>query len=256
MPVFSIITVVYNGVSLLRGTMQSVCDQDFKGEIEYILVDGASKDGSQELIAGFAQKMPALRWVSEPDRGLYDAMNKGLSMASGDFVLFLNAGDEIYAHDTLRLVAGLIAADTGVLYGETMLVDDARRPQGLMRDLSTRRPPRALHWKDYLGGMLVVHQSFIARRSLCGPYRLDNLCADFDWCIRILKNSPRNTYTDSVISNYLMGGISKKRHRKSLLDRFEVMRSHYGLFNAVLAHVHIVFRAIAHRFARANAQRY
>jgi len=256
MPTFSIITVVYNGEALLAGTMESVRCQTYV-DVEYIVVDGASKDGTVKIIQEYAAKMPHLRWISEPDMGLYDAMNKGLRMASGDFVQFLNAGDWLYAPDTLEKMAGYITPQTGVLYGETMLVDDARIPQGTMSELSTRRCPLNLNWKNYLGGMLVVHQSFVPRRSLAPEYRATaELCADYDWCIEILKKSPENIYVDGILTNYLMGGLSKKRHKQSLRNRFDVMRYHFGLLPTLLAHVWVVIRAVFHRIRRGGKPRY
>lgn len=254
-PVFSIITVVYNGEALLPGTMSSVEQQDYP-HVEYIIVDGASKDKSIEIIKAFAGRMPNLRWISEKDKGLYDAMNKGLHMATGDFVLFLNAGDHLYAKDTLSYLASLTGPDTDVLYGETELVDESRKVQGNMSELSTRKAPEKLHWRDYLGGMLVVHQSFMARRAIAPDYIMGNLCADYDWCIQILKKSRENVNAQRVITQYLMGGISKKRHRQSLLDRFSLMRKHFGLPSALLAHVKIVLRAVAHKFKRRGLKRY
>ncbi|MEY3248731.1 MAG: hypothetical protein RL742_774, partial [Bacteroidota bacterium] len=224
---FSIITVVFNGAKLLPGTMESVRRQSYPN-IEYIVIDGGSKDRSVEIIREFAAEMPNLRWISEADRGLYDAMNKGLNLATGDFVWFLNAGDHLHNTDTVADVAAQVEPETDVLYGETLLVDENRKPAGAMSALSTRPLPTVLHWRSYLGGMLVVHQSFVARRTLATAYMEGNLCADFDWCIRILKKSRENRYTGLILSDYLMGGMSKQRHRQSLLDRFAVMRRHYG----------------------------
>ena len=253
--VFSIITVVYNGETLLPGTMESVLRQTYP-HVEYIVVDGASKDGTLSIIEEYAQKMPHLRWISEKDKGLYDAMNKGLRMATGDFVQFLNGGDHLHAADTLEKLAALVTPQTGVLYGETLLVDDARKQAGSMSTLSTRKLPKQLHWRDFLGGMLVVHQSFIPRRSLAPEYLDDNLCADYDWCIRILKNSEENINSGLVITDYLMGGISKQRHQQSLRDRFAVMQAHYGLLSTVLAHGWIVCRAVWHRLLRTGKPKY
>ncbi|HNG90960.1 MAG TPA: glycosyltransferase, partial [Saprospiraceae bacterium] len=104
MPTFSIITVVYNGAALLPGTVESVRRQTFD-DYEYIVVDGASKDQSLQIIQDYAAQMPQMRYLSEPDRGLYDAMNKGLRMATGDFVQFLNCGDHLHAPDTLARMA-------------------------------------------------------------------------------------------------------------------------------------------------------
>lgn len=254
-PLFSIITVVFNGVKLLPGTAESVLNQSFTN-YEYLIIDGASKDGTVDYIRSLESRMPNLRWISERDRGLYDAMNKGLHLAKGDFVLFLNAGDHLHAPDTLNNLAKLATPETGVLYGETQLVDDTRSVAGTMSTLSTRKLPVSLNWKDYLGGMLVVHQSFVARRSLAPDYQTDNLCADFDWCINILKKSSQNRYAGAIISDYLMGGMSKQRHRQSLIDRFKVMRKHFGLLPAVWAHVKIVGRAFKHRVMRLGKKRY
>lgn len=235
--------------------MESVLRQTYPF-LEYIVIDGASQDSSREIIAEYAQKMPGLRWISEKDKGLYDAMNKGLRMATGDFIQFLNCGDQLHAADTLERLAAAVSSQTDVLYGETMLVDDARRPAGLMSELSTRKLPAHLRWRDFLGGMLVVHQSFIPRRTIAPAYMENNLCADYDWCIRILKASRENVNAGLIITDYLMGGISKQRHRQSLQDRFAVMRRHYGLLPALLAHGRIVLRAAWHRLVRLGKPRY
>jgi glycosyltransferase involved in cell wall biosynthesis len=254
-PLFSIITVVFNGEKLLPGTAESVLKQTCTN-FEYLIIDGASKDGTVDFVHRLELQMPNLRWISERDKGLYDAMNKGLRLAKGDFVLFLNAGDHLHAPDTLEKLAKLVTSETGVLYGETQLVNDARESAGVMSELSTRKLPKTLSWKDYQGGMLVVHQSFVARRSLTPEYQTDNLCADFDWCINILKKSRKNQYAGIIISDYLMGGMSKQRHRQSLVDRFKVMQKHYGFGSAVWAHVKIVGRAGKHFLMRLGKKRY
>lgn len=254
-PVFSIITVVYNGANLLPGTVESVRQQTYP-HIEYLIIDGASKDNSTDIIRHYAAIMPNLRWVSEKDQGLYDAMNKGQRMATGDFLWFLNCGDHLHAPDTVKKMAAMISPVTGVLYGETLLVDEQRHPAGTMSELSTRQLPRQLHWRDYLGGMLVVHQSFIPRRALAPEYVAGNLCADYDWCIKILKKSRQNIYTGLILSDYLMGGMSKQRHRQSLRDRFGIMRYHFGLIPTLLAHGRIVLRAAWHRLRRAGKKKY
>ncbi len=253
--VFSIITVVYNGAALLPGTIESVRRQTYP-YIEYLVIDGGSTDETLDIIRKYASEMPNLRWISEKDRGLYDAMNKGLRLAAGDFVWFLNSGDHLHAPDTAEKLAQMISPETDVLYGETMVVDENRRPLGVMSELSTRKLPEHLHWRDYLGGMLAIHQSFVARRTLAPDYLDGNLCADFDWCIRILKKSRQNVNTGLILSDYLAGGISKKRRRQSLRDRFAVMRTHFGLLPTLLAHAWIVIRAAAHRMNRWGKERY
>ena len=275
-PVFSIITVVYNGEALLPGTIESVRRQTYP-YIEYLVVDGASKDRSLSIIQQFAAEMPNLLYISEPDKGLYDAMNKGLRLATGDYVWFLNGGDHLHAADTVERIAALAVVGRNaipahnevsrnnipaysehadVLYGETLLVNDARQPAGTMSELSTRRLPAQLHWRDYLGGMLVVHQSFVPRRALAPEYMAGNLCADYDWCIRILKQSRHTVNTGLILTDYLMGGMSKQRHQQSLRDRFDVMRAHFGLPLTLLAHGKIVVRALWHRLRRWGREKY
>jgi len=252
---FSIITVVFNGRALLPGTVESVRRQTYTG-IEYLIVDGGSTDGTVDLIREYAAGMPNLRWISEKDRGLYDAMNKGLRMATGEFVWFLNCGDHLHAPDTVEKIAALVGSETDVLYGDTLLMNDAREPAGLMSELGTRPLPNRLSWRDYLGGMLVVHQSFVARRTLAPEYIAGNLCADYDWCIRILKKSRQVLNTRLILADYLMGGMSKQRHRQSLRDRFRLMREHFGLFSTLLAHIWIAIRAVVHRLKRIGKTRY
>ncbi len=255
LPIFSIITVVFNGEKLLEGTMESVKNQTYP-HIEYLIIDGASSDGTLDLVKKYAAEMPNLRWISERDAGLYDAMNKGLRLATGDFVWFLNAGDHLHDPKTVEKLAEKMERETDVFFGETMLVDENRRPAGTMSELSTRKIPAQLRWQDYLGGMLVVHQSFVPRRAISPEYLPKNLCADYDWCIEILKKSRKNTPANAILTDYLMGGMSKKRHRQSLKDRFSVMRKHFGLLKTLAAHGWILGRAGVHFLQKLGKEKY
>ncbi len=117
-PSISIVTVVYNGVDLLEGTILSVIQQSYPN-IEYLVIDGASTDGTLDIIQKFESKIST--WISEPDKGLYDAMNKGIKMATGDFICFMNCGDKLYADDTLSKAVQNMPVETDVIYGEVML---------------------------------------------------------------------------------------------------------------------------------------
>lgn len=122
-PKFSIITVTYNAGAVLEDTIQSVITQTYRN-VEYIIVDGGSKDHTLDIINRYREHIQIL--VSEPDKGLYDAMNKGIRLATGDYLCFLNAGDELHEDDTLQLMVHSITG-TGlpdVLYGETAIVDE------------------------------------------------------------------------------------------------------------------------------------
>ena len=248
---FSIITIVYNGESLIEGTMQSVLNQTFT-DYEYIIVDGASKDATLSIVQDLAQKNPlqeesgykhTIKWISEPDKGLYDAMNKGLRYATGDFVLFLNAGDRLFDPTTLSKIAAAATPTTDVLYGETMLVDDDRKHLGTRTEKTVQKLPEKLTWQSMSLGMVVCHQAFLPARKIAPQYIEQNLAADIDWVIKCLKQAKNVTNTHTIVSEYLVGGISKKRHKQSLKDRFDVLKGHFGAVANFVNHILITIRA-------------
>ncbi len=243
-PRFSIITVTYNAAAVIEPTLQSVAAQTYKN-YEHLLIDGASTDDT--LARAVASGISFSHIVSEKDNGLYDAMNKGISLATGDYLCFLNAGDALYAPDTLeRMVAALEGMDElpHVLYGETAEVDEERRFIRMRR----LQAPEVLTWKSFKQGMLVCHQAFFVRRDKALSYDLKyRLSADVDWCIRVMKNSQTLVNTGTIIVNYLQNGLSLQNHRASLLERFDIMCKHYGIVSTVLHHVWFVVRAIIKR---------
>ena len=140
-PRFSVITVTYNAEKVLEDTIQSVISQTYH-HVEYIIIDGASKDGTMAIVNRYRDRIS--RVVSEPDKGLYDAMNKGIALATGDYLCFLNAGDSFHEDDTLQKMVHSINANElpDVLYGQTALVDTERHFLR-MRRLSA---PETLSW--------------------------------------------------------------------------------------------------------------
>jgi glycosyltransferase involved in cell wall biosynthesis len=264
---FSIITIVYNGENLIAGTIQSVLNQTFT-DFEYIIVDGESKDKTFDIVQDFQKKRPlSINAISEPDKGLYDAMNKGLRLAKGEFVLFLNAGDHLFETTTLEKLANAASPSTDILFGETMLVDDNRNHIGTRTELTVQKLPYRLTWRSMRFGMVVCHQSFLARRKQApqscfqldgafAPYIEQNLAADIDWVIKCLKTSRNQTNTHIIISEYLMGGVSKTRHRQSLKDRYEVLKTHFGWFPNLINHGVIVVRALIFKLKNRNKSTY
>lgn len=246
-PILSVVTIVYNRKEDLEISLPSVLNQTYRG-IEYVIVDGASKDGTLELIRQHDEQIDY--WVSEPDKGLYDAMNKGLSLAQGDYVWFMNAGDEIFSKDTCQKMIDDLQGDPDIIFGETMMIDENRKEVGTRSEITTQKLPTKLNWRSLKRGMVVCHQSILVRTSIAEPYILDHpFSADIDWVIKALKKSKGNHHTNMILSRYLMGGFSKKNHRKSLLDRFDILKRHYGLIPTVWNHVLIVLRAL---FSRAK----
>lgn len=239
-PKFSIITVTFNAAKVLEDTIQSIVTQTYKNT-EYIIVDGGSTDGTLDIIHKYKEHIHTL--VSEPDKGLYDAMNKGIKLATGDYLCFLNAGDGLHEDDTLQMMVHSIteAELPGVLYGETEIVDSEGHFLS-MRRLST---PERLTWKSFKKGMLVCHQAFFARRDLIEPYDLQyRFSADFDWCIRIMKKAKVLHNTHLTLIDYLNEGMTTHNHKASLKERFRIMTKHYGLISTAMHHVWFVFRLL------------
>jgi glycosyltransferase involved in cell wall biosynthesis len=253
---FSIITIVYNGESLIEGTVQSVLNQTFT-DYEYLIIDGKSKDKTMDIVERLQKKGPlSIKAFSEPDKGLYDAMNKGLALATGEFVLFLNAGDHLFEPTTLEKIANAASPTTDILFGETMLVDDSRNHIGTRTDLTVQKLPNRLTWKSLRYGMVVCHQSFLARRERTPQYIEQNLAADIDWVIKCLKKSKNQTNTQIIISEYLMGGVSKTRHWQSLKDRYDVLKTHFGFFPNLINHGIIVLRALVFKLKNTGKRTY
>lgn len=240
-PTFSIITVCYNAEQTIEDTLQSVISQTYH-HVEYIVVDGASTDGTLDIIGRYRHRIARL--VSEPDRGLYDAMNKGIALATGHYLCFLNAGDTLHSADTLLQIAHTLTAGSplpDVIYGETCLVDRERHFLR-MRRLSA---PSRLTWRSFRRGMLVCHQAFLARRTLAVPYDLGyRFSADFDWCIRVMKQARTLHNTRLTLIDYLSEGMTTQNHKASLHERFRIMVKHYGWCSTLLHHAWFVVRAL------------
>lgn len=236
-PKLSVITVVFNRKADLEKTIESIRSQTYSN-IEYIVVDGKSSDGTVDVIKKFADQNIIHKWISEKDRGLYDAMNKGLEMASGDYFWFMNAGDEIFSDITVQDFFTISNAD--VFYGDAMIVDAEGKEIGLRR-LS---PPETLTWKNLQWGMVVSHQSFIVSKRCVVRYKNEIYphSADIDWMIRCLKKSDNIVNTKMILSKFQDGGQSKRTIKVSLKERFQIMVENYGLVRTVFNHFILGFR--------------
>ena len=239
-PKFSIITVTYNAGKVLEDTIHSVVFQTYRN-VEYIIVDGGSTDNTLDVVHKYQERISKV--IREPDKGLYDAMNKGIRMATGAYLCFLNAGDELHENETLQKIVFTLKGKElpDVIYGETAIVDEEGHFLH-MRRLST---PEHLHRKSFKEGMLVCHQAFFARRelALANPYDLRyRFSADFDWCIRIMKQSKNLHNTHLTLIDYLNEGMTTQNHKASLKERFRIMTKHYGWISTILHHGWFVIR--------------
>jgi glycosyltransferase involved in cell wall biosynthesis len=228
-PKLTVITIVYNNVHDIERTVLSVLNQSY-ANIEYLLIDGASNDGTLEILKQYEGRIGKL--VSERDKGIYDAMNKGLSMATGDYVLFMNSGDEIYASDTVEKIFAT-EPDADIYYGETEMFDENWNSLGQRR----HRSPEHFTWRDFKFGMCISHQSIYIRRALTVPYDLNyQLSSDIDWIIKAAKKAKKIVNVRMYVAKYLVGGMSKKKHRQSLVERFHIFSKHYGLIPTIFNH--------------------
>ena len=236
---FSIITITYNAEKWLERTILSILSQSYPN-IEYIIIDGSSTDRTVDMIREYAPGIAF--WTTEPDHGLYDAMNKGLRHATGDYVWFVNAGDTLPSADTVQRVAHKLSKCKtlpDVVYGETAIVDADGRMLGMRR----LRAPKRLTWKSFRMGMLVCHQSFIAKRTIAPEYDLHyRLSADYDWCIRCLKMAKMTYNTHMILSHFLEDGMSTTQRKASLKERYAIMCKYYGKFATTLLHVWLAVR--------------
>lgn len=241
MPRLSIITITYNAEEFLERTLESIVsqtDQDF----EYLLIDGQSADGTLQIAERYRERINVL--VSEPDKGLYDAMNKGQARASGSYIWFMNAGDEIAEKDAVEKLKKLMAEEPDVIYSDAYLVDNSGVVLGLRSERMPHKVPEVLSWEKYDRGMLVCHQSFIARKAIAPRYRTDNLSADIDWEIGCLKKAARVLQYPGILARYLTGGISHQQKWRSWKDRYRVLREHFGLLPNLYNHFRILLRAV------------
>lgn len=252
------VTITFNAASVLQRTLDSVLQQDYP-DIVHLIIDGASTDDTLKLVDDYIERSNAaenghrIQVMSEPDEGIYDAMNKGLRSLDGDYVCFLNAGDFLPAPDTVSKIVAHISLVVGdgnmpaVAYGDTDIVD------GEGRFLHHRRlaPPEHLTWKSFRQGMLVCHQAFYARTdfAIATPYdRQYRYSADVDWCIRVMKAAAKENVPlhnlHMVVVNYTQEGQTTLHHRESLWERYRVMERHYGRIQTFFLHCWFVVRAI------------
>lgn len=213
----SVITVTYNSGAVVRDAIASVLRQTYSN-IEYIIVDGNSTDNTMDIVRAFEPSFAGrLRWVSEPDRGIYDAMNKGIAMATGDVVGILNSDDFFTSDNIVELIASSFVEDTDAVYGDVHYVSPANLSRSV-RYYSSRsfRP-----WKMRFGYM-PAHPSFYVRRSIYtryGGYSLDyHIASDYDMMLRLFcLHKIRAKYVPADFVTMRTGGVSTKSMANRLL---------------------------------------
>ena len=247
-PLFSIITVTFNAANTLPATLASVKSQTCQ-LYEHIIMDGASKDNTIEIAKNAC--IENLKITSEPDKGLYDAMNKAIDKSTGEYLIFLNAGDAFHSPNTLQNIADVIMDNDfpGIVYGQTQLVDNNRNRIG-DRHLTA---PETLTFKSFAEGMVVCHQAFIVLRKVAVKYDLKyRFSADYEWCLRCLKRSMNNIYIDETIIDYLSEGLTTANRKSSLKERFKIMCQYYGTLPTIWRHITFIPRFLKQRKKEKN----
>jgi glycosyltransferase involved in cell wall biosynthesis len=218
----TVITVVLNGDEHLEQTILSVLGQSY-GNVEYIIIDGGSTDTTPDIIKKYEERIDY--WVSEPDKGIYDAMNKGIALASGELIGLLNAGDY---YEKNAVAAAVFTcqnhAVSGIYFGHTYIIQD---------DLGLRYkyPARTDHWR----GMGFCHPAMFAHRQVyqkVGRYNLAyRLAADYDFILRALSKKVEFIPIDTLLVNYRNTGLSANNLAGSLREIRIINRSHFGYFS-------------------------
>ena len=253
-PLLTIITITFQAEKVLGRTLDSVdralSNVENPSQVEYVIVDGGSNDQTLSIAGRYNHFIS--RIISEKDKGLYDAMNKGLRLASGKYVWFLNAGDEAFDTQTLQNLLSSLKTGADVYYSDAMMVRDDGTEVGLRSHFTPHNLPKNLRWQDFALGMKVCHQAFIARKDITPLYEYENLSADIDWEIECLKRAGSVQFLPFILCRYLLGGLSVKNHRRSLTDRYKVLRKHFGLLPTLFNHLRIFWRG--YWFAKKNGK--
>lgn len=219
----SIITVCFNSEATIRDTIDSVLGQDYPC-IEYIIVDGASKDGTLGIVKGYGDKINIV--ISEPDKGIYDAMNKGIWAASGDVIGMLNS-DDFYIDDSAvtQLINCMEGAGTDTVYADLFMVD-RKNTERVLRyyDSST------FHLERLRYGWMPAHPTFIVKRELYetyGGFSLDySIAADFEMVVRLLYVAGASyAYLPAVVIKMRVGGASTRGLKSSWVLNREIVRA-------------------------------
>lgn len=223
-PLISIVTIVYNGKENLEQTISSVLNQSYDN-IEYIIIDGGSQDGTIDIIKKYDDKIDY--WVSEPDAGVYSAMNKGASLCRGKYISFLNA-DDWYNNDTIELVVqSLNKHDVDYLFGNTDLFDGNKF-------LYTDKERLA----QYKFNTPFGHQSLFVRLQyfLSEPFNTKyKILADYNFMLGLITKELPFSYLNKSIVNYRIGGLSSTANATK--EKFDIVYKHFGILRAIYSYL-------------------
>ncbi len=221
LPKISIITVCYNAALTIEQTILSVIGQHHP-QIEYIIIDGGSNDGTVDIIKKYQDKISY--WLTESDSGIYEAMNKGVQKASGDYVYFLGADDCLFNNEIMqRISQHLMDTPADVLCGKIYIVDD------VLGTKMQRMTGRSLTKEDVYSGIIAPHQGMFVRTSLMKKYRYNDrykIAGDYDFFLRLNKYGHNIKYVDDVVAFYSNGGVGASRNMPRVYECVDIIGNH------------------------------
>lgn len=216
-PLITVVTVVFNGEKTLEQTIQSVVNQTYDN-VEYIIIDGASTDGTLDIIKKYEDKIDY--WQSESDKGIYDAMNKGIGLARGEWINFMNSGDEFFSNDVIADIFENKSYNASVIVGNTNQVFDFGKRVVLAKQMSKKS--RHLEF---------CHQSCFTNKNVFEENKYDTkfkICADFDLYHNLLLREEKFVYINLIISTYdNSGGISSNLPCKKYFEELNILGDRY-----------------------------
>ena len=215
-PLITVVTVVLNGKRNIENTILSVINQTYDN-VEYIIVDGGSTDGTLDIIKKYGDQIDC--WASEPDKGIYDAMNKAIDLASGKWINFLNCGDSFFNKDVLKIIFSEKQTDDDVLFGDT---------QFIYAD-GTRRILTAGKTDEFWKGLPFYHQSVFVKTALAKLHKFNleyEIAADFDFLLNLYQKQYRFLDTKIIVSNMAAGGLSYNKRLRAFQDCRRAVRKH------------------------------
>jgi hypothetical protein len=233
-PLITIITVIFNGEKYLEQTIQSVINQTYPN-IEYLIIDGNSTDGTLDIIRKYEDKINY--WLSAPDCGVYDAMNKGWELANNDsYILFLGAGDIIISLPTLE------KSSKDIIFGRAI-----KGETGFYKTSSSRLRLKL--------GNTIHHQSLLIHKSWCQTFPFEliyKVYADYDFNSRLLKQGANFVFKKELLAYALPAGLSDRVYIRELL---KIIRNHYGIFWMIVAAIYHFYQGIRYGFERISIDR-
>ncbi|WP_298751674.1 glycosyltransferase family 2 protein [uncultured Arcobacter sp.] len=211
----SVVTVTYNAERYLNKTIKSIIEQDYPN-IEYIIIDGASSDNSVDTIKEYKENISY--WISEPDFGIYDAMNKGIEKATGEWILFMNAGDTFFNSSTITDFINNVNIDTELYNGAINFVDENK---------ITYKPPHGLEkvWVT----VPCWHQASFIKTSLMKKckYSLEyKIAGDHDFYLKCFINNNKFQFTNKIIANMLAGGLHKQQAKLAQIESIKIIANY------------------------------